>query len=214
MRSFVGAATELRLSKATVPKAVSRMEQKFGTPLFNRTARSFALTEAGRELYDRAAHILAEGEAAENEVIAHSALPRGHVRLAAPISFGVLHIAPILPEFLALYPEVTIDLHLGDAHVDLIGEGYDAAVRIASLPDSSLVTRTLAPVPRYLVAAQSYLSKYGRPQHPLRWRSTGASPTSRRRTRPGTSATSKGKQRRCVRLRLSGSTMVTPCCLH
>ena len=167
-RSFTGAGAELRLSKATVSKAVSRIEKKFGTRLFNRTARRLALTEAGRELYDRAAHILTEGEAAENEGITHSAVPRGHVRLTAPISFGVLHIAPILPEFLALYPDVTIDLHLSDSHVDLVGEGYDAAIRIASLPDSSLIAKTLAPVFRRLVAAPSYLSKYGRPSHPLR----------------------------------------------
>jgi len=126
------------------------------------------LTEAGRELYDRAAQILADGEAVENEAIAHSAAPRGNVRLAAPISFGVLRIAPTLPEFLTLYPDVTIDLNLSDTYVDLVGEGYDAAIRIASLPDSSLMGRTLAPVYRYLVAAPSYLSKYGRPSHPLR----------------------------------------------
>jgi DNA-binding transcriptional LysR family regulator len=166
--SFVGAADELRLSKATVSKAVSRIEKRFGTRLFNRTARRLALTQAGRELYDRAAHILAEGEAAENEVTAQSAVPRGHVHLTAPISYGVRHIAPILPEFLALYPDITIDLHLSDAHIDLVGEGYDAAIRIASLPDSSLIARTLAPVSRYLVAAPNYLSKHGRPPHPLR----------------------------------------------
>jgi DNA-binding transcriptional LysR family regulator len=167
-RSFVGAAQELRLSKATVSKAVSRIEKKFGTRLFNRTARRLALTQAGRELYDRAAHILAEGEVAESEAIAHSVVPRGHIRLAAPISFGVLRIAPIFPEFLALYPDVTIDLHLSDSYVDLVGEGYDAAIRIASLPDSSLMGRILAPIARYLVAAPSYLSKYGHPSHPLR----------------------------------------------
>ena len=89
-------------------------------------------------------------------------------RLTAPISYGVLHIAPILPEFLAQYPEVAIDLHLSDNYVDLVGEGYDAAIRISSLPDSSLVTRILAPVFRHLVAAPRYLSKYGRPSHPLR----------------------------------------------
>jgi DNA-binding transcriptional LysR family regulator len=167
-RSFVGAADELRLSKATVSKAISRIEKKFGTRLFNRTARRLAVTEAGRQLYERAAHILAEGEAAEDEVIAQSAVPRGRVRLTAPISFGVLHIAPILPEFLAQYPDVNIDLHLSDNYVDLVGEGYDAAIRIASLPNSSLITRVLAPVSRHLVAAPSYLSKYGRPSHPLR----------------------------------------------
>jgi DNA-binding transcriptional LysR family regulator len=81
----------------------------------------------------------------------------------------VLRIAPILPEFLELYPDVSIDLHLDDAHVDLVGEGYDAAVRITSaLPDSSLIARTLAPVSRYLVAAPNYLAKHGRPPHPLR----------------------------------------------
>jgi DNA-binding transcriptional LysR family regulator len=167
-RSFMGAAAELQLSKATISKAVSRIEKKFGTRLFNRTARRLAVTEAGRQLYDRAAHILAEGEAAENEVIAHSAVPRGPVRLTAPISFGVVNIAPLLPKFLELYPDVTIDLHLSDFHVDLVGEGYDAAIRIAALPDSSLIARTLAPVSRHLVAAPSYLSKYGRPSHPLR----------------------------------------------
>jgi DNA-binding transcriptional LysR family regulator len=167
-RSFVGAADELQLSKATVSKAVSRIEKKFGTRLFNRTARRLAVTEAGRQLYERAAHILAEGEAAEDEVIAQSAMPRGRIRLTAPISFGVLHIAPILPEFLAQYPDVTIDLHLSDNYVDLVGEGYDAAIRIASLPDSSLMTRILGAVSRHLVAAPRYLSKYGRPSHPLR----------------------------------------------
>jgi DNA-binding transcriptional LysR family regulator len=168
-RSFVGAAEELRLSKATVSKAVSRIEKKFGTRLFNRTARRLAVTEAGRQLYDRAAHILLEGEAAESEVIAQSAAPRGHVRLTAPLSFGVLRIAPILPEFLELYPDVTVDLHLSDAHVDLVGEGYDGAIRVTSaLPDSSLIARTLAPISRYLVASPSYLAKYGRPSHPLR----------------------------------------------
>jgi DNA-binding transcriptional LysR family regulator len=167
-RSFVAAAGELRLSKATVSKAVSRIEKKFGTRLFNRTARRLAVTEAGRELYERAAHILAEGEAAETEAVAQSSVPRGHIRLTAPLSFGVLRIAPILPEFFGLYPDVAVDLHLTDAHVDLVGEGYDAAIRIASLPDSSLIARSLAPVSRYLVAAPSYLSKYGRPSHPLR----------------------------------------------
>lgn len=165
-RGISAAAADLGLSAPTVSKAIGRLEKRLGSRLFNRTSRRLSLTGAGQQLAGRAAQLLADAEAAESALIAQSATPRGPIRLAVPMSFGIRRIAPILPDFMVRYPEISIDLHLSDALVDLVADNFDIALRIGQLPDSSLQARSLAPVPGLIVAAPAYLDRRGRPAHP------------------------------------------------
>src|SRR6201984_732596 len=165
-RSFAAAARTMGVSVATVSRAVTRLEERLGGRLFNRTSRRLALTDYGRMLAERATKIYADAEEVEDFARETSSRPRGLVKLAAPLSFGARWVAPLLPEFFRTYPDISVDLHLTDAHADLIGDGFDAALRIAIMDDSSLVARLIAPVRRFVVASPTYLSRYGRPQHP------------------------------------------------
>lgn len=165
-RSYAAAARTMGVSVATVSRAVTRLEDRLGGRLFNRTSRRLALTDFGRTLVDRATKIYGDAEEAEHVALETARRPRGLLRLATPMSFGIRWVAPILPEFFKLYPDIAVDLHLSDDKVDLIGDGFDAALRIAVLEDSSLVAKLLTPVRRYVVAAPSYIARYGRPQHP------------------------------------------------
>lgn len=165
-RSFAGAARALGVSVATVSRGVARLEERLGARLLNRTSRQLALTEFGRTMAESAMKVYREAEAAEGAAREMSARPRGLIRLSAPMSFGLRLVAPLLPDFFREYPEISVDLHLSDAQVDLVGQGFDAAVRIAVLPDSSLVVRRLSPVSPVVVAAPDYLERHGTPQHP------------------------------------------------
>ncbi|HTG39956.1 LysR family transcriptional regulator [Sphingomonas sp.] len=165
-RSFSAAAQALGVSKATVSKAISRLEARLGTALFHRTSRRLTLTDSGRALADQAQRILAEGQAAEEQALESARAPTGLVRLAAPMTFGVRHVAPAIADFMVAHPGIEIDLHLSDARVDIVAEGVDIALRIADLPDSSLRARRLSSVRSRVVASPAYLEQHGVPAHP------------------------------------------------
>lgn len=164
--SFTAAADALNLSKAKVSKAVSRLEVELGTVLFHRTSRRLSLSAAGRSLVDHARRIRLDGEAAVEAARDEASLLTGTVRIALPMSFGLRAVAPLIARFMALHPGIVIEMHLSDERVDLVDQGFDLALRIAVLSDSSLRAIRLRTVRLYMIASPDYCARHGTPLTP------------------------------------------------
>jgi DNA-binding transcriptional LysR family regulator len=164
--SFTLAADDLALSRAVVSKYMSRLEERLGVRLLHRTTRRLSLTEAGAALFEASRAALEKMEEAQAEIARFQAEPRGRLRVSAPMSFGILHLAPALADFARAYPAVNLDLKLDDRFVNLVEEGIDVAVRIGVLTDSSLVARKLASTRTVVCASPAYLAEHGEPETP------------------------------------------------
>ena len=164
--SLSAAARELGLSPALVSRRLAALESRLGARLINRTTRSLHLTDDGATYYEACARVLADIEEADATVSSGRVEPRGTLRVALPASFGHQHIAPLIPRFAERYPQIQLALSLSDRTVNLIEEGFDLAVRIAHLEDSSLTARKLAPNRRVVCASPGYLARHGRPRTP------------------------------------------------
>ena len=164
--SFAAAGRELRLSRSAISKYVRDLEHELGVQLLRRTTRSASPTENGLAYYERSRAILAELEEADQAVSRLQAEPRGMLRVNAPMSFGTLHLARAIGDFMARYPELKIQLLLSDQLVDPVQEGYDVTLRIAALAVSTLIARKIVAARRVICAAPAYLERRGRPLRP------------------------------------------------
>jgi DNA-binding transcriptional LysR family regulator len=163
---FSAAARDLRLSRSAVSKHVIELEEELGVQLLSRTTRSVTATENGQAYYERCLAILADLEEADLAAARSQAEVRGLLRVNAPMSFGTLHLAQAVADFMEKYPELRIQLVLSDQQIDSVQEGYDMTLRIADLPSSSMIARKIAPAHRAVCASPTYLAQHGIPQHP------------------------------------------------
>jgi len=164
--SFVGAADANGFSKAAVSRHVAELEQRLGVRLFHRTTRRLSLTDEGQHFYGRSKELLASLDSMEAEIASNTDEPSGLLRVNAPLTFGILHLAPLWGRFIERYPKVSLDVNLDDQILDLVKEGYDIAIRITNMPNSQLVSRRLATTRMVLCASPEYLRQHGEPQHP------------------------------------------------
>ena len=165
-KSFSGAARRLDTSKSSVSKAVSRLEAALGVRLLHRSTRRLGLTEIGEAYFEHCDRILDELALADSTIHRLHMEPRGTLKISAPVAFSTLHVAPALPDFMAQYPDLCVDLAIGDRFVDLVDEGYDLALRITAEPGQNLVARRLATIRRKICGSREYLARRGTPQTP------------------------------------------------
>jgi len=164
--SLTAAADRLDTSLTSVVRTLAALEQQLGVRLLNRTTRRMALTDEGREYFERCRRLLAEVEEAETALTDRRLTPTGRLAITAPVMFGRLHVAPVVTDFLAAYPQMRAELLLLDRVIDLLEEGIDLATRIGPLPDSSLVAIPLGATQRVVCASPAYLAQAGVPEHP------------------------------------------------
>jgi DNA-binding transcriptional LysR family regulator len=164
--SITLAARDLAASKATVSKHVAELESRLGIVLFARTTRSLSLTEGGQVALVRAQRIISDAKGMLEDARDAKNIASGALKIAAPATFSQLWLADAIPDFMRLYPDISLELAVDDRQVDLVEEGFDAALRINIMPDSSLIARRLAPIKRYIVASPDYWAKHGKPSQP------------------------------------------------
>nr|WP_093100993.1 LysR family transcriptional regulator [Pseudomonas sp. Z003-0.4C(8344-21)] len=162
--SFTAAAQLAGVTPAAVSRSILRLEQRLGSRLFARTTRSIRLTEAGRNFFLQCSQALTQLVEAQQEVMGAQTTPSGLLRISLPTTYGHHRILPLLPKFRALYPQVSVDIHLGNRNIDFVGEGYDLAIRVRAQPDSSMIARLLEDAKLVVVASPDYLQKAGTPQ--------------------------------------------------
>ena len=164
--TFSAAGERLGVAKSVVSRRISQLEQRLGSKLLHRTTRRLALTDAGRNFYQRAVQILADLDDAEQSVTEETFELRGSLKLAAPLTFGLMHMSEAIADFLKMHPAIELNLDLNDRNINLVEEGFDMAVRIGKLEDSTLVSKRLGTSRHTTCASQSYIDTHGEPRHP------------------------------------------------
>lgn len=164
--SISAAADRMNVAKSVISRRLKELEEHLGVELFHRTTRQMNLTDSGRAFYHQCVRILDDILEAEHATSQFHGALKGSLKVAVPLSFGLMHLSPAIHEFLQIHPDIEFDLDLNDRQVDLLAEGFDLAIRIANLADSSLIARRLAPIQAIMCASPAYLERMGTPQSP------------------------------------------------